>query len=290
MLIRDLIISITTYKGFSPEQTANLKIKDYAKLLNESINSNYLINDYYNKGSFVSMYGEEYKNKPSVILLGCSYTYGTNLDEKDKLNVQLAKYIKTPVYNLGLPGGGPREIIHILNNDKLLEEMNIDKNNVKYFIYIYIGDHQRRIYSDLRSLVPQYVKHNNELKQIKTIKFIDKLMITKAIKGYYADNFVKLEDFWDNEVVYIKNMQELISKKFSNGEMPTKLVILDYEDWGNEDWSQISDIEGIEVIHLKDLADIDVEKLPYIVWEGDDHPSALVWQTIIPKLVERIEK
>jgi hypothetical protein len=191
--------------------------------------------------------------------------------------------------NLGLPGGGPREIIHILQNDKLLDNMNIQRNNVKYFIYVYIGDHQRRIYVNQRGVVPKYINKNGVLKEKKIIKIWDKLLINRMLKEWYLKKYIDLTETWNSECLYIRNMYKLINKKFSYGDEPTKLVILDYRSWENEDWNQISDEKGIEVIRVSDLADFDVTKVPYVVWEKEDHPSALAWQIVVPKLAEKLK-
>jgi hypothetical protein len=72
-------------------------MKDHVKIFSRTIKDYYSKNNFYTEDEFRKPSGLEYKNKPSIILVGCSYTWGCNLDEKFLLNAQLSEYINAPV-------------------------------------------------------------------------------------------------------------------------------------------------------------------------------------------------
>ncbi len=55
--------------------------------------------------------------KPSIILFGCSYTYGTFLEEKQTLGYKLTNLTKRNVYNEGIEACGIQCMNFILNNE-----------------------------------------------------------------------------------------------------------------------------------------------------------------------------
>lgn len=61
--------------------------------------------------------------KNSVVLLGCSITYGVGLDEDETLAYHLEQKLNVPVINLGIPSAGNEKILQnlvcIINNFKM---------------------------------------------------------------------------------------------------------------------------------------------------------------------------
>lgn len=55
--------------------------------------------------------------KESIILSGCSFTYGLGLESDENFSGQLAKHLKKySVYNIGVNGASPREALYLLRN------------------------------------------------------------------------------------------------------------------------------------------------------------------------------
>ena len=93
-----------------------------------------------------------------VILVGCSYTFGSSLEDEETFQYLLEKQINHPVYNLGICSGSPREILYILNDKRFLNSVvNTDFNNIKYIIYTFIPDHLHRLYFDPYIISPHFV-------------------------------------------------------------------------------------------------------------------------------------
>ena len=75
-------------------------------------------------------------NEDTIVLFGCSFTYGSGLKEEQAFHSKLNKYWDKTVYNYGYPGGSPKEILYILRNwEKLKNHPN--KNEIEYFIYTF---------------------------------------------------------------------------------------------------------------------------------------------------------
>lgn len=56
-------------------------------------------------------------NKKSIVLFGCSYTYGDGLSEEETFSLQLYKSTKGyDVYNYGISGGGVQHMLYLLKD------------------------------------------------------------------------------------------------------------------------------------------------------------------------------
>lgn len=233
----------------------------------------------------------EDENKPAVLFIGCSFTYGLRLNYEDIVSTKYAELTKQTTYNLGISGGGPQEFLYVLRNKEIYKKRDINTNNIQYVIYIYIDDHQRRIFSHIKQLAPKYKEKDGILEEQKTNDFFERLKLRSRINNVYY-NFIISKYFpkysWEKEVLYIKEMNREVKKTFTNNGKETKFIVFDYEEKGNENWNDIEK-ENIQVIKLKDLADFNPHAVPYIISKTDDHPSVLAWNIIVPKLIEKIE-
>lgn len=229
-------------------------------------------------------------NSPAVLFIGCSYTYGLELDYNDTISSKYADLTNRTTYNLGLPGGGPKEFLHILRNKSLLKQLNIDTNNIEYVVYVYINDHQRRLFTNARVFGPKYKEENGVLKEKHINTFFERTRIKNAITHYYFHHIIRkfFEEYsWQKTERYIKEINKEIKNTFTNHGKETKFIILSYKELNNEDWSNLEK-ENIQIIRVKTLTDINLDEVPYIVWEGNDHPSALAWDIILPKFIKEI--
>lgn len=70
------------------------------------------VNYLFNKDGFRSIEFDNVVWSESVILLGCSLTFGVGLDEDETISARLSKLIDRPVINLGIPGSSPTFATH----------------------------------------------------------------------------------------------------------------------------------------------------------------------------------
>ena len=221
------------------------------------------------------------KNKKDIVLLGCSFTYGDLLENENAFHSQLSKYIHRNVYNLGLSASSPREILYIFNNPEILDKLIDKSDNIEYFIYTYIIDHKRRLYSNLRPLSPFYIsdKDYKRLIYLELPSWLNHLYTIRYINTILFDN----NYYKNNSLLFNLYMRE-INQKIKSDFKKAKFVIFVYEDDNTLDWEKLKK-EGIIVIQRSDL-NLDLEDSKYKVSDG--HPSAKAWQVIVPALAKEL--
>ena len=229
--------------------------------------------------------------KKPILLFGCSYTYGENLEKEDSFHYLLSKHTNRTVYNLGLRGGSLREFLYLLQNPELLQSLITQtetdfllmSNQPKYFIYTYIPDHKRRLYTDLRTPAPHYLisLKNNSLTYTENFKIIyffaayRKFMDLKyRLDKYFARN--KINNLLNIYLSQINN--EII--KYPN----TKFIILVYKN-DKENWDRIKQ-QGIQIINIEDITHTDINSKQYL--QKDGHPNEKAWQVIVPALAKEL--
>ncbi|MBR1617173.1 hypothetical protein IJ670_03390 [bacterium] len=251
-------------------------------------------------------------DKPPVLLLGCSYTYGHLLEIKDSLAGQIQKLTNRPIYNLGtsqMDAGYFDMLLH-----KAIDEHQFQKPP-EYIIYTYMFHHIWRISNWYWSYYNYYRKENfipsqkyNILYKWYTYTYFKNTQLEKSLHS--DDKFLQQEEIF---LKLLKDMKKTCDKHFPN----SKFVVLIYNDV-NEDLShniynsvqgnkykmqrlfdimesaefkkKIEDM-GIEVITTQELIGRKMDKYEDRVPMDKDgpHPSISAWREITPKLVERLK-
>ena len=88
----------------------------------------------------------------------------------------------------------------------------------------------------------------------------------------------------------MKEINREIKKKFSD---KTQMIILVYDDFDSDFDNSNPEVqnlkqEGIKIVKLSDITDIDVQSLEYRRSETDDHPNNKAWHVIAPALAEKL--
>ena len=257
----------------------NFVIKTYYYFLNGIKDDNIiakLSEGYFNNWEIRQENYSEYPN-PAILLLGCSFTYGSSLSERESFHSILANQIKHPVYNLGIPSGSPREMLYILRNKEFLNYITDNNKDINYVVYTYISNHLTRLIYDRFIVSPYYIPVNNntELKYKKKNKLLNSSFIYKH---------------WENiDVDTMKhNMQEIkkeINKEYKNAQF---IILVYNEEDELIDWERIQGM-GIIVINVNDLIGENISTLKYQNSQTDTHPNSLAWKVIVPKLVKQLD-
>lgn len=232
------------------------------------------------------------KNAPVTLFMGCSFTYGMHLDEKRLPHIIYGKISKHSSYNWGRPATSPREMLSILRYN--IYELP-RKDNVKYVIYTYIQDHKRRLYDDMCKYEYDFKEKNNKLIKRNFIPYFEQLKTTRAIKQWiYSD--VKVSECSDETqnffALYIKEIYDEISKKYSYGNKKTKLIILIYdEDNCDRNWQKRAEeySDNIKVIKISDLLNFNYKQKEWFIDESG-HPNEKFWEILMPKLCKKLRK
>lgn len=236
------------------------------------------------------------QSRGGIILLGCSYTYGIALDNKEAFHSVLSKYTNRTVYNLGVPGEGLRIALFLMRENFLFTQKNLLQNNnkIEYIIYTYIPDHKRRLYFNLVELnIPFYkvIKNNNEshLKFLNNPSFFRNTFLYRNIMRmiYEHKNKYSKPEIFNLYSLYIKEINNEIKLKFNYKDKPAKFIILVFQEEGTEDWDSLK-AENIDIIKLEDITHINFDSHEYKSWDNA-HPSKEVWEIVVPALVKELK-
>ena len=235
-------------------------------------------------------------NKKPIILYGCSFVYGYQLDNNETFSKKLSEQSKRPIHNYAISSSGIQNILFLMERKNHFQEFE----EPEYIIYTFIDDHIRRLYQPCNTFDSvehiKYKETNNELVRDNSIlKFLHLLFIYNKIKKHYFYNFI-FEQKKDKNFDIIK--KHLIqAKKYANKNYPnTKFVILLYPS-GNENekswytftsrWKELEQ-EDFIIYNLNDLTKENLQKNEYKIADKA-HPNGKAWDIIVPALIKELK-
>ena len=228
-------------------------------------------------------------NTPSIILFGCSYTYGHMLNDNETFAAVLSDYSGRSVYNLGISSTSPREILYFLQHQDLISKFIKDKDNVEYVIYTFIIDHIFRLYYNLFELSPIYKLNNDSELVYKKNTLYNATFFSREMQKvkYFQTSEKERNNLF---TLYIKLINKEIKNNFKYKNKDTKVVILLYENEPLIDWKAISKLDdNIVVVNVSDIVDVDLSSEKYIISKDDGHPNYEAWKVLVPNLMKYLE-
>ena len=145
----------------------------------KNIQTSYVIPD--EKRSF------DEKSAKSILLLGCSFTYGAGLEPEQTFSYYLSKQTGRTVYNLGISGGSIQQALYLTGK----EDFGKKYPNVDLVIYTFISDHLNRNNEFLRCNVFKPYCNSDWLKKvIITSKPMNGMRFLQ--KSFFSDFFWKV--------------------------------------------------------------------------------------------------
>lgn len=221
-------------------------------------------------------------DKKPILFMGCSFTYGTALEDNETISYKMAKLTNRPVYNRGAQGWGLNQFLYMLRRNDFYSYF---KEEPEYLIYIFISDHMNRL--DRYKVMPMegvfqpvFKKRGDTLIEIKP-KLWDRLVSSTYIQSNY--NYWHSRVSEDDVKLYFIEAKKALRKQWKN----TKLVILVYPLYYNCSknlWREL-EIEGYKIIYIKDLIDIDLTN-PINCAKDGEHPSSSTWDIVVPKIIK----
>lgn len=239
--------------------------------------------------------------KPAVLLFGCSFTYGTLLEDKQTLHYKLSKLTKRNVYNRSLQSCGIQHMYFFLSDKNFFN--TITTTRTQYAIYVYIPSHLQRLTTHifpnslgLNGNILTYKLKNNDLITNNTPSFLYRSFIFKEL--------VKINDKRNNTFTLENNYKKFIlanemflrSKKILEEKYPDiKFVILKYSFENDNDvnyelpfmWD-ILEKEGFIILDTKDLIGRKFVLNSKDTVKDGYHPSEYAWDLIIPPLIKKL--
>ena len=243
---------------------------------------------------------EEYNpNLPSIIIFGCSFAYGYELNDNQTFAYKLQELTQRLVINRGICSWGINHMLYQLNREDIMESLKFNlanKNNkipeVHDIIYIFMQDHIRRLYIPCcfyDSNIWTYKLDKKKKKLVSKTDFDDFYWHSYTLRSIYRSIMFKYSYKMTKrtqELLYyhFKESYDMVKKKFPNA----KFTIFVYN--GEDEISTIrQELEnyGINIIYLSELSDKDFGQEEYVV---DDcaHPSEKAWSEIAPLIVNKL--
>ena len=287
LLLEFSIYSIFVYKQKQMVASTNF---DLPNEYNYSFKYNFIdsiINSEYTYRKKVS-----FGNNQKILIFGCSYAYGAQLEEEDTFGYKLAKKLNATVYNRSFPGLGLQHMYYQINNnsfDNYVQDKNIDS-----IIYVYMDDHINRLYSAYWGSPFQnifnirYCIKNEKLKKFETrFPFINILFITKGIRNIAYKQYSKTNFFNKNSneltLKLLNESHKELKAKYPNAQF----ILLDYlgalstmqKEIDNTGWSYVSTTNILpENINLRSNE---------YHFENDPHPTGKAWDIIVDSIVKK---
>lgn len=238
------------------------------------------------------------KNKNSILLYGCSFTYGVGLLPDENFSGQLLKNTNRLVYNRGISGYGiQHSLYHIENVLKELLDKNVsDKRPYpKQVIYTFIEDHVLRLYcpNDFFDSWLMFYKYstNNKLVELKEYDmwfWHSYILRNFYFKKYHNSNLKKIVSDFDRKKLLadiLIQMQKSLETQIKDVEFT--IFVFDGDKYVKEIENRLIEAK-INVVYLSELSEIDFSDAKYCLSKEDLHPNALAWEIITPLLVKKL--
>lgn len=241
-------------------------------------------------------------NKKSIVLFGCSYTFGSGLEENQTFAKKLSDYTKRPVFNRGIPASGIQHMYFQLNSDSLYKDITVEP---EYMMYLYSYDlHCLRLilytfmsydtYFYLR-YYPDKFAENGDLLECKpflpvyfnglyTVRWLERL---NAYRIWENNNNAKFfEDFCF--LIFHKSKEKAL-QHYPN----IKFVIfcfdkIENEYVGHEGLLKRLQDDGFIVLKMDELTDSNLSEPKWQISAKDSHPNEAFWDYITPKIAKKL--
>lgn len=240
--------------------------------------------------------GAEYKNKKPIVIFGCSYAYGKTLNKKETFGYELSHYLKVPVYNRAIDGGGFQQMYMQTITESFFKEVPpADK-----VIYVMINDHYRRMYGeafDIDSfyLNPFYKEKSGELELanynnyfLNFLRYSTSVRIIKYLwYEYYLNNGFNQDKITDFALLHLKKSREKLEEKWNKKINFTVVLYDDTPIKFQELLIKKLNKNGFNVIVASKLTDENLSDEKYLS-SKTEHPTKEAWGLLTPLIAKKI--
>lgn len=227
-----------------------------------------------------------------VLLLGCSYTFGEALNDKETFAWKLSEQLGTnfQVFNYGFSGYGSHQMLALLKSDRL-DYLKEKYDNVYAFFLTFSGMENRSYGMPFwDSFGPKYVLEKDKLTRV------GQLNTSAELKGIFGKSrFLKelrkihvrqvyTDDMLDLHAAIILESKEIFNKKFGG-----EFITVVYPNYGSlKERLSKKDMKTIDLDMYFD--DFKANKINYIISKYDAHPNLKATDLIARAMYEYIEK
>ena len=234
--------------------------------------------------------GLQYSKKP-IVIFGCSFAYGYNLQNEETFSYKLSHLAKVPVYNRACSGWSIQHMLHQTRQDSFYDLIP----EPQYAIYLYIPDHINRLYYHSFILFDtliekynlRYKEENGKLEEIKHDNFllnqIQRLYLYNKINQYYIIKTQKTHKHYDFALKHFTEARADMQKHWEN----TKYVVIFYTTYPNDNYLKDKLKEnGFIVIDADEITGKNLLDSEYM--RSDHHPKEEAWNIVTPKLIKEL--
>ncbi len=245
--------------------------------------------------------GLNYKNKKSIVVFGCGYAEGVDLNDNQTFEKKLSDYLKVPVYNQGMGGGFIQHTILAVQSGQMNDI--IKKSNIAVYILPTLNDSIRlKVFPDRnyfsptflysKNLYPVFEEKNGQLvlrnskfpsftgntfNRLLTKLYFQKKYLNKGnlLTKYTAQHFVKL----NNELKAINPNIKLVVAIFWDLEQNTR------------EFNKLMQDENISIIHIGNISksiNVDLATDEYRT-EQNKHPNEKTWDVLTPLIAKELK-
>ncbi len=241
------------------------------------------------------------KSKASIITVGCSFTFGDEIEVDETFAYKLQKYTMRKTYNLGYSATGVQHILYQLQYSKFFNTKDMIYPPPKYFIYLFISDHMRRMYVNYYTIYETPIKYlryqkdkNNKLSinhwdRIEPLDYI-KITALARIINHFIYGLKSDDELFDFLKLHLVEIKKIIDSKYDNVKFAVIVynpeVNLDYimRPTRTERWSELEE-EGIQVIRF--------DKKEYDFLNNEEfksglHPNGKAWDVLVPEIIKQL--
>lgn len=267
---------------------ADRNLPFHAGISKFNLNLNEFPTGKYNAGRLPE--GLEYSKKP-IVIFGCSYAFGYNLENNETLSYKLSHQAKVPVYNRAYSGWGIQHMLYQVKNELFYKKVP----EPQYAIYIYIPDHINRLYYNsflsydtiCEKFNLRYKEENGTLKEIPHNNLIlnqfQRLYLINKINQHLIINSIKTKKDYDFALKHFVEAKKEMGKHWEN----TKYVVLFYTSSQNENYlkNRLKENDFI-VIDADEITNKNLCDNKYM--RKDFHPNEEAWNVVIPELIKKL--
>ncbi len=213
--------------------------------------------------------------KPPILIMGCSFAFGSYLTPEESFMGQLAKLTDRPVYNRALSARAADEMLYQLSSDEFYKKVP----KPEWFIYVFIPDHVRRTQIPC-SLDDLGVFYNSQMSIIPNFNIPILYTIKDKINYYATDKYVL---HFNRVMANIKTQAE----KHWGKDIKYAFIFYDNDNIINPKIKKSMINNGFIFITLNELTPINLMTEEYKTFDKV-HPSEEAWAILTPLIVEKL--
>ncbi len=240
--------------------------------------------------------GVEYK-KPPIVLFGCSFAFGFELQKEQSFHYKLSNLTKRPVYNRACSGWGIQQMLYQVR----MQDFYSKVPEPEYVMYMMIADHFRRLYVlnflsgqllfEQRNL--RYKLKDGNLVQItdknKYLNILKRLYITSELHNFYVNNFIlskyNYKNYFNFALEHFIESRNEMQKHWKN----SKYVVILYQDfYKSDEFIKMLQNNGFKVLFIPSMTDVNLRAKEYNISDGC-HPNEKAWDLLTPLVINKLD-